>query len=307
MRKLLALSLAAAAACGGGSFKDQAREALPDSGGVKMGPQQAQMQSQPGTTQQNATQLSGWYLVTVAYSVAINAGTAWTLGVVEAVIESEPKSCTADSCTWGPGSNALDPNTYQLTVTRNANGSFDWKLEGQSKAAPPGAPFSKIIYGNAVPSGQRHRGSGTFTVDLNAAAQLSGHSSDQGTIAIEYSNVGPAHVVAHFNGVKDQNNPTQLGNAYYNYQADITGGGDMEIAWHNLSTTERDDIHSRWKADGSGRADVTVQQPAATATFSECWSTAATGFNVVFSATVGSESACSFAPAAPGSHINDAE
>jgi len=68
MRKLLALSLAAAAACGGGSFKDQAREALPDSGGVKMGPQQAQMQSQPGTTQQPATQLSGWYLVTVAYS-----------------------------------------------------------------------------------------------------------------------------------------------------------------------------------------------------------------------------------------------
>ena len=30
---------------------------------------------------------------------------------------AEPKSCTADSCTWGPGSNALDPNTYQLTVT----------------------------------------------------------------------------------------------------------------------------------------------------------------------------------------------
>src|SRR5207253_7816698 len=111
MRKLLALTLVAAAACGGGSFQDQARSAMPDSAGVKMGPQQAQQQQMAGPTQQNATQLSGWYLVTVAYSVAINAGTAWTLGVVEAVVDSEPTSCTQDSCVWGPGSNALDPNT----------------------------------------------------------------------------------------------------------------------------------------------------------------------------------------------------
>ena len=88
-------------------------------------------------------------------------------------------------------------------------------------------------------------------------------------------------------------------------QQDISGGGDMEIAWHDVTNEERDDVHSRWKADGSGRADVTVVQPAANGRFSNCWSAAASGFATVFSPTTGSVSACSYADAAFGTHIND--
>jgi hypothetical protein len=314
MRKLLALSLSLAAACGGSaSFQDQARDALPDKDGVQVGPQQAQSGASSALYMNDAGQqattasVDTWYAVTVAFAATINGATAWTLGVVEAVTNLPPTSCTPTSCTWGPGSNALDPNTYQLIVSQGAAGSFDWELDAQSKTTPT-APFSKILFGNAVPSGQRHRGSGTFTIDLNAAAALSGHSTDQGTIVISYSNVGPAHITAHFNGVKDSNpaHAGQIGNAYYNFQQDITGGGDLEIAWHNLTSDERDDIHSRWKVDGSGRSDVTVITAATQVSLSDCWSSAATGFQTVFSASVGQESACSFIPAAPGSHINDA-
>src|SRR5919204_562862 len=154
-----------------------------------------------------------------------------------------------------------------------ANGSFDWHLDAQSKLNAA-AGFFTIISGNAMPSGQRHRGSGTFTIDLDAARNLSGHATDQGTIVITYSNIGPVHVQANFNNLisQDAQHLGDVGNAYYNYQQDITGGGDMEIAWHDVTNEERDDIHSRWKADGSGRADVTVVKPGANAQFSECWS-----------------------------------
>jgi hypothetical protein len=313
MRKLLALSCALAAACGGSAaFKDQARDAMPDSSGVAMGPQQAQSsQSNALMTEGSSRDVVGadpWYNATIAFAFSINAGTAWTLGAVEAITSTEPTSCTANSCTWGPGSGALDANEYQLVVTQAANGSFDWVLSGRSKANAT-AQLVALISGNAVPSGQRHRGSGTFTINLDNARQLSGHLTDQGTIDITYSNVGPAHVQANFHNLisQDAQHAGDLGNAYYNFQQDISGGGDMEIAWHDVTNEERDDIHSRWKADGSGRADVAVVKPGVNLQFSNCWSVAASGFVTVFSPTTGSVSACSYADASFGSNINTPE
>src|SRR5947209_4491340 len=241
MRKLLAISLAVAAACGGTqSFQDQARDAMPDSNGVRMG---APSDNQAGST-----------------NLTVQNQGQQDLAVVEAVTNTPPTSCTESSCTWGPGSNALDPNTYQLSVSKNADGvSFDWHLDAQSKAAAAGSPFVTILHGNAIPSGIRHRGSGTFTIDLDAAATLNNHSTDHGSIEIAYSNVGPAHITARFKGVNDSspNHAGDRGNAYYDFREQVSGGGDMEIAWHNLNTNERTDIHSRWLSNGSGRADVT--------------------------------------------------
>ncbi|HYV64598.1 MAG TPA: hypothetical protein VE964_00055 [Myxococcales bacterium] len=304
MRKLLALSCAFAAACGGSAaFKDQARDAMPDSAGVAMGPQQAQ------STQSNALIAEGsskdligadpWYNATVAFAASVNLGTAFTLGAVAAVTTTEPTSCTQNSCTWGPGSGALDPNEYMLVVTQNASGSFDWTLSGRSKANVSGN-FVSLISGNAVPSGQRHRGSGTFTINLDNVGVLSGRSTDKGTIDITYSNLGPAHVQANFHNLisQDSQHAGDVGNAYYNFQADITGGGDMEIAWHDVTNEERDDIHSRWKADGSGRADVQVVKPGTNVQLSECWSAAASGFVTV------DLSVCSYTSASFGTNIN---
>jgi hypothetical protein len=313
MRKLLALSCALAAACGGSAaFKDQARDAMPNSSGVAMGPPQAQSPKSnalsAGGSSQALVGADPWYNATVAFAFSINAGTAWTLGAVEAVTATEPTSCTADSCTWGPGSGALDPNEYKLTVTQTANASFDWVLGARSKANAT-AQFVTLISGNAVPSGQRHRGSGTFTINLDNARQLSGRATEQGTIEITYSNVGPAHVQANFRKLisQDAQHAGHLGNAYYNYQQDISGGGDMEIAWHDVTVEERDDIHSRWKVDGSGRADVMVVKPVGPdVRFSNCWSVAASGFVTVFGSlsATGSVSACSYADAVFGTNIN---
>ncbi|MFL5416839.1 MAG: hypothetical protein ACJ78Y_12615 [Myxococcales bacterium] len=314
MRKLLAMSLVAACACGSSqSFQDQARDAMPDSTGVHMGaPSDSQQRASTNVTAQNQQDLvagsSDWYKATVAFVVSINASTAWTLGVVETVTTTQPTSCSETSCTWGPGSGALDPNSYQLVVSKNADAtSFDWHLDARSKAQP-GSAFVTILHGNAVPSGIRHRGSGTFTIDLDAAATLSNHSTEHGNVVIGYSNVGPAHIEAHFNGVNDSspNNAGQLGNAYYDFREQVSGGGDMEIAWHNLTTNDRTDIHSRWLTNGSGRADVTVVKTSGGVSLSNCWASAAASFATTFDTFGGGvESSCSISPAVPGTHIND--
>jgi hypothetical protein len=314
MRKLLVISLVAACACGGSqsqSFPDQARDALPSSSSVHMGnPGDASSStSASGQLQQDlGAGSSAWYGATVAFVGSVNGATLWTLGAVELVTSLPPASCTDGSCTWGPGSGALDPNSYQLTVSKNADGeSFDWHLDAQSKARP-GSAFLTIISGNAVPSGIRHRGSGTLKIDLDAASTLNG-STDRGTIDIEYSNVGPAHITASFHDVKDSNpdNAGQLGNAFYDFREQVSGGGDMEIAWHNLTSGDRIDIHSRWLLNGSGRADVAVVKTTGNGSLSNCWATAAAGFATTFDSIgqVGSESACSISPALPGTHIND--
>ena len=83
----------------------------------------------------------------------------------------------------------------------------------------------------------------------------------------------------------------------------------MEIAWHNTNTNERDDIHSRWLNDGSGRADVTALVTSGNLSLSNCWATAAAGFATTFDSFghVGTEAACSITPAVPGTHMNDAQ
>ena len=312
MRKLLAVSLVAACACGGAQdFQAQARDAMPNSSAVRMG---NPGDSQPSTgasgqlQQDLGVSSSDWYKATAGFVFSVNAATGWTLGVVEAVTSFPATTCGESSCTWGPGSNALDPNTYRLIVSKNNDESFHWNLDAQSKSKP-GSAFVTIISGDATPSGIRHRGSGTIRIDQDAAATLDNHSTDHGTIDIEYSNVGPAHIVAHFNGVDDKspNNAGQRGNAYYDFRQLVSGGGDMEIAWHNLSTDERTDIHSRWLNDGSGRADVTALVTSGSLSMSNCWATAAAGFVTAFDSFghVGTEASCTISPAVPGTHLND--
>jgi len=311
MRKLLATALVAASACGGAQdFQTQARDAMPSSNSVHMGaPSDSQASTGTSTQLQQdlGTSNSPWYTATAGFVFSVNNATGWTLGVVEAVTSFPATTCSENSCTWGPGSNALDANNFRLIVSRNADESFHWSLDAQAKSKP-GSAFVTVISGDTTPSGIRHRGSGTFTIDQDAAASLDNHSTDHGKITIEYSNVGPAHIVAHFTGVDDKSpdHAGDLGNAYYDFRQLVSGGGDMEIAWHNTTTDERDDIHSRWLNDGSGRADVTVVKTAGGVSLSNCWATAAAGFATTFDTFGGGvESSCTISPAVPGTHIDD--
>jgi hypothetical protein len=78
---------------------------------------------------------------------------------------------------------------------------------------------------------------------------------------------------------------------------------------HNTTSGDRFSVHSRWKNDGRGRADVAGLGSGYNVSLSECWGAAP--FNVVyFSSSVkvvvapwggpdsGAEAQCAYAPAA---------
>src|SRR5882672_11435577 len=146
MRHLLALPLVAAVACAGGTFKDQARAAMPTSDTVSMGSPNSSAQAlaaSSGTTvTQNSTagDASAFARMTATVAIVFNVPTAAFLGLLRHVVEDyNPTSCDATSCTWGPGSAPLDLVDYKLVVSHDADGiSFDWVLSGAIK---PGTNF----------------------------------------------------------------------------------------------------------------------------------------------------------------------
>jgi hypothetical protein len=314
MNKILVILLVALAACGSQALKDQARDAMPSKDSVQMSSPQAASTSSPAqgnSIQQDSTagDHSPFFDMTVGVSTLFNGGTAIMLGIVEAVTQTPPTSCTTDSCTWGPGHGALDYNDYKLVVTKNGD-SFDWQLSGQSLAHPAG--FVVFVSGNAVPGGQPHHGSGTFTVDFDKAATLDGPHDATGKLVVNhYSNVGPATLDVTYTGAKDSNPSHPAGttdNIVYTYTNDTTGGGDLDFAVHN-SLGDRFSAHSRWKNDGRGRADVAGLGSGYNISLSECWGAAP--FQVVyFSSSLkivaapfggpdsGAETQCAYAPAA---------
>ena len=311
MVKTSILSLAAVlVACGGtGALKDQAREAMPSKDTVQTGgpgsahpglaPEGPQSDSAAGTPSQ-------WKDITVGVAATFNLSTVFALGLVESITAQEPTSCDATSCTWGPGPSALDNNTFKMVVTKNG-AKFDYALSGEP-LSKPGSGFVTILSGSATPTGTPHHGSGTFTVDFDAAAKLDHPGTDTGKLSVTYTNVGPANLQVSFPGAKDHDHPGQVDNIVYAYQADATGGGDMDVAVHNTTSDVRVSVHSRWKADGQGRSDVGYKFAsggvAVDATLSECWGIAP--FNVVYFSSnkeaylgpnSGAEASCAFTPA----------
>jgi len=318
MRNLLALPLVAAVACAGGAFKDQARDAMPSSSTMSMGSPtssaQAASASSGTAVTQNSTagDPSAFARMTATVAVVFNVPTAAFLDLLRHVVEdNDPTSCDANSCTWGPGSGPLDLVAYKLVVSHHSDGvSFDWALSG---AVKPGIDFVTFASGVATPGPQRHHGSGSFTLDFDVAHLLGIAGDATGKMEVtSYSNVGPAHLDVTFTGAKD-GDPThvnQKNNILYSYANDTTGGGDLDFAVHNTTSDDRFSVHSRWKNDGRGRADVKASASGySNLSLSECWSAAP--FNVVyFSSSLqvvvapwggpdsGDAAQCAYAPAA---------
>ncbi len=168
-----------------------------------------------------------------------------------------------------------------MTVTKTADNTFSYVLEGRSKNDPDTA-FVSLLSGSHVSTGT-NLGHGTFLFDMNAAATLPEHDANSvGTAQYVYSHDtldADTDVQAQFTQVKDQTSGL-LVNATYNYVSNDSTGGSLDFQFQgniDTATTALEDaaIMSRWNRDGSGRSDVRVSDgdlPAGTEyTASECW------------------------------------
>jgi hypothetical protein len=317
MKRTLVLIAAALTACGGSQklTAEEASTAMP-------GASQAQL----GTPQGGAalTAVSALSFQTAEYAAAtqtlagsVNMGVAWTLGIVEAVVTTfPPTSCAGDTCVWGPGSDALDVNDWEITVTKKDTNDYTWTMQGKSKV-DPAATWISFVSGEAFTTGVKHVGHGTLSIDLDAAAGLARKTTDpapqSGKITGTYDNTSGRHVSLQFIGTQDDKVPAQKVNAAYQF-ASATAGGDLQIATRNLTTGTELLLHSRWTDVGAGRADANFSQPAAGAqaavniSRSQCWDGATTLFNLTYQLTTppfagsgdtGVETSCVFSPAVP--------
>jgi hypothetical protein len=332
---LLAVCLPAAAllpACGL-QQDDGFREGVPTSDAVTLklpGDQavaQSALQAGDGTVGVRSALLgeqADLYTTTRAVTKVVNGGTYAVLTLVHTIVEFPPTDVTADSAVWGPHSEPLDRNAWRLTVHRLAPHSYDYVLEARAKQAPDSA-FIAILTGhhNAIVMGAgkgqvvEGLGTGTFTVDWDAAQTLPEHDMIVGKADFTYARESFSTTMTigvDFTGVKDDKTG-EIYNAAYQYAATPGAGGDFQYAAHQDilpgpgptgSAKELLTMHSRWLETGAGRGDVLItggDAPTAPApTVNECWDInfMSTFKNTSYdpAQTWGQESTCAFTPAA---------
>ena len=254
-----------------------------------------------------------FYRLTRQLSEDLNGGAGWVLVLVHTVVQYPPTKVEGNVYTWGPHSDALDPAEWRLTVIENDDATYDWSLDARSKIAE-GAEFLTIIDGNATPGAEEHHGHGSFRIDFDAAESVDPDGNDaQGKLAVEY-NLGdkagqPIAISMHAEVADPSGTPGEIASFDYKYDEQPDGSGALQFGLHgdvdNNGSLEDMRVHSRWQANGAGRADVTgtsgslgeIQIQA-----SECWDTRFARVYYTDSANwqapEGTQEACTFAEAA---------
>jgi hypothetical protein len=308
MKKLTSLTAAAAlalAACQAAE-EDAAkayRDALPKSAAIQVGAPAASTTAGALTaagaatfTAEAATTAIPTYhseYAATSYwaAVTFNVGVWWTLELVHAITLYPPSACGDSACTWGPWPSDDRLVLWKLHVTRSA-GEYDWVLSARP-AADPQAAFVDLLDGHAVPGVDRRRGNGTFTVDFDAQDRLPHPAGwvkkDHGQLAVTYDNRTALHLAATFTGARseDPNRLDHVMNAAYVFDAS-GAGGELQLAFADLTASETMALRTRWNALGAGRGDAhaNVPNPYAAGRLdyfaSECWAGEAAGFVKIY-------------------------
>jgi hypothetical protein len=306
MKKLTSLTAAAAltlAACNAAEDPVQAyRDALPTSAAIHVGAPSSQTNPiaagvsgfGSGDASTAAASVPGYqseYAVTSYWAaVTFNVGVWWTLTLVHAITMYPPSSCGDSSCTWGPW-----PSDDQLTVWKlhveKVNGNYEYALSAQPKSDPQ-SPFVDLIVGSAVASRNRDHGSGVFTIDFDAQDRLphpqGWTKKDHGQLAVTYDNQAGLHLTATFLGARNDD-PAKLDhvmNAAYVFDA-LPSGGELQLAFDDVTADENVALRTRWNALGAGRGDAHANVPnPGGGRFdyyaSECWAGEAAGWVKIF-------------------------
>lgn len=255
-----------------------------------------------------------WYAFTRGVRDGVNVVTRDVLAGVWLIVHSKPTAVSEDHAEWGPYTDALEPVSYRFRVERVAAAEYDYTLEGRPKASTSDADYRAVLRGKGFGRRDARHGDGTFTIDLDAARALdpSQHQSDSGTVTITHDL--PANIGRELGALPRTINAdvTPKGELWVRIQsranADFTGALDVDAHadTDDSKATLLEDIsvQSRWRADGAGRADISVvggdlpvSIPLVTAT--ECWgsdfSRAYYGDSANFEPTFGDVASCAYA------------
>ncbi len=307
--KKTTLLLAAAivlAACGQTDPAEKFRDALPKSQAVQVGTYQSDtsgaLSVQTAPLGDTPMAQSEYAYMSFLLATSINGGVGLTLSWVQFITVFPPTSCGEDSCTWGPALSDEGLNYWKLVVNHDGD-HFDWAFSGQP-ASNPSAPWVDILFGAAYPGADRDHGRGTLTVDFDAQDGLdhgpAWTKTDYGRANIAYDNTGsPATVYVEFLGARNDDDPANVYfmNAVYSFEV-ASSGGQLQVAFENLSNADTVSLRTRWSPGGAGRGDAHAVASGGTVDYyaSECWAGRSQDYIEVYDSKypeIGPESACS--------------
>jgi hypothetical protein len=249
--------------------------------------------------------LAGYYVVTRGVTNTFNGGSAWVLILLHTIVELPVTSINGDVYTWGPWSNALDPAEYKLDVTANADGTYDYSLQGRNKTVANSA-FEAVISGHADPTPGELKGNGEFLLDYDASQRVNPVDTGDahGKVDVHYD-LAARHLDLHIMSTDASGAPWTADYAY-DQAADGAGNMTFDVEANVGGTTALEDVtlRSRWLATGEGRGDFRIaggDLGSRQATGSQCWSTLFRDTyytdSVNFLPTDGDPASCAFATA----------
>ena len=209
----------------------------------------------------------------------VNGVTAVVLGGVWLVVHTQPSDVAEHQAIWGPWDDSLSPATYRFRVVEVGEREYQYFLEGRKKSSGSDADWRAVLSGEGF--GRRHakHGDGNFSIDLDVAEELDPfeHADDSGTLTITHQLSTPDKTVS---ADMKPSATERWWTAASTRHSD--GSGTLLVNAHDdvddSKTTALEDvvIDSRWRADGAGRADITISGGdvgALVVTANECWST----------------------------------
>jgi hypothetical protein len=209
---------------------------------------------------------STFYLWTAEVTEDVN----WMAGIVlywvDTITTQYPPSYVNDErseAIWGPWTEGpLDPVQTQLRVNHDLDSdAYTWGFERWPKDQDADSGVS-VVTGEIDPGATREVSSGRFVVDFDSIHEMDPTEEATGEFAVEYEigtdGVSGTAMFADFG-------PTNI-DAAYAYQQTYGGEGSMDLMVDSdldpsmgAGLSEQLTMHSRWMADGSGRADVMVR------------------------------------------------
>ncbi|MEE8410164.1 MAG: hypothetical protein V3T05_11200 [Myxococcota bacterium] len=315
----IAALLALTNACGLG-LQDDLRNAIPGEEAVTINAPEGNSNA---LTSSDATtgEWSEFYLATRKITRGVNGGVVGMLRVIKWITEMPATSCDEGSCTWGPGSETLDPAEWRLVVVKDGENLYSYSLQGRPKETEDiDANYLDMVTGTSDTTSEVNHGIGTMQMHFDNWATLDPTHEETGLIDVAYdTTVEPQYLSVDFIGFSDGQNddssdaeaPTA---ASYYYSRHEDGAGNFQFVMlvdvHEgavqPAVAETFAIRSRWNAQGEGRSDVEINggdlqlnDGLDSVTAAECWDA---GFKLTYadmtplivdpSHNVGSESNC---------------
>ena len=260
---------------------------------------------------------STFYLWTAEVTEDVN----WMAGIVLFWVDTitthhRPSYVNQDQseAIWGPWSEgALDPVQTQLRVNHDLEtDAYAWGFERWPKEQTVDDAVS-VVFGEVDPGATRDASSGRFEVDFDSINEMDPTEEATGTFTVDYDiDLDGVAATATF----EDFGPDDI-DADYAYEQIHDGEGSMDLVVEadldpssGAGMSETLAIHSRWLADGSGRADVVVSGGdlgEQVGYASECWNSSFEAVYYVEDHTgyeEGDASLCAFdSPEYPGEEV----